>query len=236
MGNSERPTEPAESLAAPRNACRDRELIRYVARHGLVTVEHIMAAMGVGQAITYRRLARCIAAGLLERRAVLCSEPSVIRATQAGIRFVGLEFPIASLSPGGVEHYLRCASVAHLLVEEFGSCVLTEREIALAEAEEGSRFASAEVGRRPGDKRLYNRADLLVQACDGRRIAVEVELSSKAPHRLRSILRGWRLASSVDQVRYYCRQGRTHRAVCSAMKAIGADKIDRIVVIEGVPE
>lgn len=220
------------------NACRDRELVRYVGRHGLVTVGHVMAAMEVGQAITYRRIARCVEAGLLERHAILHSEPAVIRATREGIQWAGLGLPVASLSPGGVDHYLRCASVGQLLVEEFGLQVYMEQEIALVEAIEQKRIASTEISDLPDGRTRFHRADLLVLG--GKSIAVEVELTPKAPHRLRSIIRAWRRAQCVKQVRYYCRKGATHRAVTRAVEAVGADGTDeareKIVVIEGVPK
>ena len=60
-------TTPAISKAAVSNACRDRELLRYVGRQGIVTVEHVMRAMGAGRSVTYDRVARCREAGLLER-------------------------------------------------------------------------------------------------------------------------------------------------------------------------
>jgi hypothetical protein len=213
------------------NACRDRELVRYVGRHGIVTVPHIMAAMKVGRAITCRRVARCIEAGLLERGAVLNSEPTLIRATREGIAFAGLGLPMASFSPGGVDHYLRCASTAQKLVEEFGLNVLTEEEVAVMEAIEETRFASAEfiiAGRL-----RFHRPDLLVFTKDERWIAVEVELTPKAPFRLRSIVKAWRRVTSVDEVRYYCRPGKTHRAVSRAVEAVKAS--EKIKVFEGVP-
>ncbi len=232
------PTSPAKPQDSARsNVCRDRELVRYVGYHGLVTIGHIMAAMKVGQAITYRRVARCIEAGLLERHAVLHSEPTVIRATQGGIRWAGLGLPVASLSPGGVDHYLRCASVAQVLRDEFDERVFTEQQVALAEAIEQTRIASTEISDLPDGRPRFHRADLLVSG--EKPIAVEVELTPKAPYRLRSIIRAWRRAQCVTQVRYYCREGAAHRAVTRAVQAVGADETEeareKIVVIEGVP-
>jgi len=223
----------------PANASRDRELIHYVGRHGLVTINHVMAAMEVGQAITYRRVARCIEAGLLERHAILASEPSVLRATQAGLKFAGLPFPVASISPGRVEHYLRCASVAHALEAKLkpGDRLRTEPEIRLIEQLSGSHEFSVDVGRLPNGKRRYHRPDLLHMFEEGgrhRAIAIEVELTLKAPQRLRQIMRGWRYTRNLAEVHYYCAPDITYLGVKRALEATGARSV--VKVFEGLPE
>jgi hypothetical protein len=219
-------------------ACKDRELVEYVVRHGIVTIGHVMAAMKVGKTATYRRVARCVEAGLLERQEVLRTEPTLLRATREGLRYVGLGLPIASFAPGGIEHYLRCASVAQMLSEELPDHrIFTEQEIPVLEDLLGRPAASVMLEDLPDGRARRHRGDLLVVSKDEQdRIAVEVELTRKAPHRLRSIIRGWRLAPCVSEVRYYCRTGVTHSGVKRAVKAVQADAVDKIVVIEGVPE
>src|SRR5689334_16243112 len=115
---------PATS-APPRT--RDQELVRFVGRHGLVAMRHVMAALGVGRTAAYRRVSGCIEAGLLEHLDVLCAEPGLLRATRAGLRYAGLGLPLAPASAGNVEHTLRCTSTAQLLGERYGhERVLTE--------------------------------------------------------------------------------------------------------------
>jgi hypothetical protein len=220
------------------NACRDRELVRYVGRHGLVTVGHVMAAMEVGRTATYRRVRSCVEAGLLERQEVLRTEPTLLRATREGLRYAGLGLPVASFAPGSVDHYLRCASVAQLLREELpDGRIFTEQEIPVLEDLLGEPAASVRLEDLPDGRTRMHRADLLVVTEDGEsNIAVEVELTRKAPHRLRSIIRAWRLAPCVSEVRYYCRPGVTYSGVKRAVEAVKADEIDKIVVIEGVPK
>ena len=59
---------------------RDHELVCYVGRRGAVTIADVMKATGVGRTVAYRRVARCVEAGLIERLAILHSEPSLLRA------------------------------------------------------------------------------------------------------------------------------------------------------------
>lgn len=213
----------------PTNACRDRELIRLVGRHGLVTVKQVMRAMGVGEAITYRRVARCIEAGLLERHAILASEPSVLRATRDGLRFAGLVLPVASISPATVNHTLRCAgSVIATERRNPDWRILTEREIVLAEQLEGRRIASVRIGTTYGKPR-YHRGDVAVFTEEGVLVA-EVELTPKSPARLRTIITAWNRAPYIHRVEYLCAPGQTHQAVKRAVKKLRAQ--EKVVVVE----
>ncbi|HEX3241348.1 MAG TPA: helix-turn-helix domain-containing protein [Solirubrobacterales bacterium] len=202
---------------------RDGELLRFVGRHGAVTVEQVMAALGVGRTAAYRRVAACVERGLLERLSLLRDEPSLLRATRDGLRYAGLGLPVAVISPGSVTHWLRCASVALSLEEQFGSDrVLTERELRAAEQVEGAPIASAKVGELASGEPRLHRPDLAVLTDDGT-IAVEVELTPKAPRRLEDLIRAWRRASWVAEVRYLCAPGQTRRAVERAVQKVRAE-------------
>jgi len=203
-----------------------------VGRHGAVTVEDVMRATGVGRTMAYRRIARCAEAGLLERLAVLHCEPALIRATREGLRYAGLPFPVAEISPGSVTHWLRCAATAHALCEHFGAeRVLTEREIAYAERMEGRPLASAEIGTLRNGERQLHRPDLAALTAEGM-LAVEVELTPKSPSRLAKIMSAWRAARWVSKVSYVSPPGQTRRAVKRAVKTARAD--NKVVVLEKV--
>jgi hypothetical protein len=222
----------SRSVGIARN--RDWELVRLVGRHGVVTIEQAMAAMGVGRTATYRRAAALIKAGLLERLDLLRSEPSLLHATREGLRYAGLGMPVAKVSPGAVDHWLRCTEVAIKAARHYGKDrVLTEREIALAEAIEERPIASVEVGTIHGRPRMH-RADLAVLREEGT-IAIEVELTPKAPRRLENLLRHWRRAMGtrvVSEVHYLCEPGQTRRAVERAASKVRAE---RVIVIGEAP-
>jgi hypothetical protein len=206
---------------------RDLELVRYVGRHGVVRIGQVMVAMGAGRTVTYDRVAACVEAGLLERLELVRSEPGLLRATRDGLRYAGLGLPLATITPGAVDHWLRCASTAQLLGERFGhDRVLTEREVVLAEQIEERPIASAEVGHLPNGAPRMHRADLAVLA-DAGTIAVEVELTPKAPRRLQALMRAWRGAIGsrvVAEVQYHCAPGQTRKAVERAVAKVYAEK------------
>jgi hypothetical protein len=220
---------PVGSRPQPQRQSRDQELVGFVGRHGVVTIEHVMAALGLGRATAYRRAAACIEAHLLERLELLHFEPSLLRATRAGLRYAGLGLPTAVVSPASVDHRLRCASTAQLLAAEFGSAtILTEREILAAERAERRPIASARL-----TARRLHRPDLAVLSGD-RTVAIEVELSPKGPRRLAPIVRAWKGADWVSEVRYYCAPGPTRRGVERAVAR--AEASERILIIDAVPQ
>jgi hypothetical protein len=195
---------------------RDLELLRYVGRHGVARIDQVMTAMGAGRTVTYNRVASCVDAGLLERLELVPSEPDVLRATQDGLRYAGLGLPLALVSAGQLDHWLRCTSTAQMLGERFGhDRVLTERELVLAEQIEGKPIASATVGEHRSGKPRLHRPDLAVLTDEGP-IAIEVELTPKAPWRLYGLIRSWRravISDGVSEIHYHCAPGQTRRAV-----------------------
>jgi hypothetical protein len=226
-------TEKLETRQTRTGPARDRELVGFVGRHGIVAIDHVMAEFGVGRTAAYRRVARCIEQGLLERVGILREEPAVLRATRAGLSWVGLGLPLATLSPATIGHELRCVSVAQHLAFEFGSQpVLSEREIAFEERFAEQPIASAKVGELPGGRPRLHRPDLAVITERGV-IAIEVELSPKAPRRLLAIMRAWRRASWVAEVRYCCEPGQTRRAVERAVREARCE--GRVLIGEVIP-
>jgi hypothetical protein len=215
---------PRPPLAPPRT--RDQELVRFVGRHGLVAIRHVMAQLDVGRTAAYRRVAGCIEAGLLERLDLLCAEPGLLRASRDGLRYAGLGLPLAPASPGNVEHTLRCVSTAQLAAARYGEeRVLTERELVLAEQIAGKPIVSADLGERHARPHLH-RPDLAIFAESGP-IVVEVELSAKAPYRLQGIIRAWRytlMTRRIAEVHYLCAPGQARAAVERAVYAVKAEQ------------
>lgn len=220
-------------LSGVRGAFSDRELVRFVGLHGAVSVEQVMGAFGVGRTAAYRRVAACIAAGLLERLALLREEPTVLRATRAGLRFAGLDLGLCIVSAGSVAHWLRCTSVALLMEERCGpGSVIAERELRWIERSEGRAVFSAKIGHLPDGSDRLHRPDLALWI--GKRpLAVEVELSPKAPRRLEAIIAAWRRAGWVGGVLYVCEPGPTQRGVERAIRKTRAwERVQTLVAIE----
>ena len=129
---------------------REREIVRWVARLGAVSVGQIGVRFGVSRSVAYELARRLVAGGLLERTPTLAGDPTLISATTAGITYAGLGLPPATIRIGEVDHWLACADVALELERRFGADrVLTDRELRLEERLTGKQIASAKLGETP---------------------------------------------------------------------------------------
>ena len=259
-------------------ANRDRAIVDFVGRYGVVSTPHVTQALGLSPRTAHRRIAACIEGRLLKRFRVLAGDPSLLCATSGGLRYAGLHLKPATVHLASLEHRLRCASAAQLLSQEFDpDQILSERQLTYAERLAGkplfsARLPSAQLHRPdlvvlpnaaadgasasdwgcvwPSSSRTQGgprreRTDVRDQAArtedkEIRRathitqpIAVEVELSAKNPQRLTAIIRAWKQATHISEVRYYAKPGPTARAVQRAISKAGAS--NRIHLYEAPP-
>jgi hypothetical protein len=88
------------------------------------------------------------------------------------------------------------------------------------------------MARLPNRKPRLHRPDLVLLTDEGP-IAIEVELTPKAPRRLEAIVGAWARTDRVWEVHYYCEPGQTRRAVKRAVAKVRAD--DKIAIREALP-
>lgn len=198
-------------------------------------IEDLAAAMGLRRAMAYRHVARGIELGVLQRYAPLRGEAGLILASREGHRWCGSGLEVVALNPALVVHWGACSRLALRLESEFpGARVISDAELRFEEALSGREIASAKVGEREDGSARLHRPDLVVVNGD-RPLAIEVELSPKAPIRLQQIMGGWRKAGCVEGVRYYVSAGKTRRAVERAVRNAYAE--ERVELIElGMPK
>jgi hypothetical protein len=209
---------------------RDRELVRWIARLGAVGIGHLQKRFGICRSVSYDVVGRLVEAGLIERVATLPGDPTLLSATPQGIAYAGLGLPAARVGPGQVDHWVACADVATWAERRWGrDVVMSERELRFAELDAPKPIASAIVGELPDGRPMLHRPDLLVRG-DGHTIAIEVELTPKAPRRLERIVRSWRRARYVESVLYMVAAGPTQRAVERAVAATHAQ--ERVHVVD----
>jgi hypothetical protein len=209
---------------------KDQEIVGWVGRLGAAGAEHVMARFGMRRSWAYARLSRLVADGLLEQKTLLYRQPGLYVASAEGLRWCGLErLGVYRVGPGGFQHTREAATAAVALHRGLpGGEVLSEREFRVAESDRGELVASVKVGELPGGRPALHRPDLAVLSGDGRSVAVEVELSVKAPRRLAGICRGYARARHIERV-YYLAAPAAARAVARAVAETRAQ--DRIVVL-----
>jgi hypothetical protein len=215
---------------------KDAEIVAWIGRVGAAGAENVMGRCGMGRSWAYARLRRLVSDGLLEHRRLLYGQPGLYVASAEGLRWQGLQrLGVYRVSPGGFQHAQQVATAAvalHRLLPGWEQ--LSEREIRIEESDRGEPIASARLGELPGGRPAVHRPDLALVSAAGRVVAVEVELSVKAPRRLAAICRGWARARHIGAV-YYIAPPAVARAVERAVAETRAE--GHVVVLPiGEPE
>lgn len=188
---------PAERLA----------LLRWTARMGAVTAEACAVHAGCSAPSARSRLNAATHAGLLSRKRPLADQPALYTITGPGRRATGLREPDpCRVTASNARHLIVCAEVAAALERSYPDHrVLGERELRRDEQEIGAAIASASMTAMSSGRPPLHRPDLVLCPPAGARelpVAVEVELTIKAPRRLADICRAWARCRCVAGVLY----------------------------------
>jgi len=217
--------------------CRERaELLRWMIRLGAITAEALAEHDGCSPASARGRLQAAVRANLAARVRPLHGAPSLFTATRAGIAASGLggEDP-SRVSAASARHQIACAHAAVALERRFPDhLVWGERELQREERAVGTRLASARMspGSRWGDS---HRPDLVLwpPGAGAGPVAVEVELTPKAPARLAEICRSWARCPDVAGVLYLASES-AFAPVARAIRAAGAEGRIALLGIDSV--
>jgi len=209
------------------------EIIRWTGSLGAVSAGALAHRMGVSVASARARLVVAQRNGWLACSRPLAERPALYTATAAGLRACGARgIEPGRVSAAGAMHLLACAHVAAALERCYPDHrVLGERETRRAERERGHPLASAELGVGAHGEPLLHRCDLVLwpSAPDhALPVAVEVELTIKAPARLTAICRAWARCRRVAGVLYVAPPG-VRRALKRAVERACAG--ERIVIV-----
>jgi hypothetical protein len=208
-------------------------ILRWAVRLGAVTAEAVAQHEGRTVASARARMLAAERAGLLSRRRVLAEAPALYTATRSGVRASGLRgFAPCRLSVSNAPHAIACADVAAALERAYPDhLVMGERELRREEREAGTQLASARLGDGPDGAPLLHRPDLVLWPEDPQQslpVAVEVELTVKAPRRLLDICRAWARCRCVAGTLYLAAPD-VSRPLARAIE--GAQAGERIVAI-----
>ena len=209
----------------PRLGEEDRALLAFAAEHRLILVGHAAAALGVGRRSAGARLARLSRIGVLSTGQPL-GDQRFYQATRAGLELAERDLPApAAVRPSSYEHDVGLAWV--WLAAQRGAFgpvrrLYSEREMRSQDQRPRSDGAGPpmlgvqvnEVGPAGGERRHY--PDLLVETTDGRRIAVELELSPKSRRARERVLGAYGGQSRIDAVVYLTDRPGIGRAVVAS--------------------
>ena len=227
-------------LTATQTPPPEREaIIRWTARMGAVTAEALAYRHGISVASARARLLGAERARLLSRRRPLTGQPALYTVTRAGLHACGLRgLEPCRVNASNALHSIVCAEVAAALERCYPDHrVIGEREVRRDERECGRPLASAQLGLRGAGGPLLHRPDLVLRparTADGLPVAVEVELTLKAPRRLAAICTAWARCRCVAGTLYLVRP-EVERALARAIEAARASERIAVVALDALP-
>lgn len=207
--------------------------LQWTAQMGAVTAEALAFRLGRTVASARAQLSGLAGERLLSRQRPLVGHPALYTGTPAGLRLAGLQgIDSCRVSPTNALHLIACARAAAALERCYpDQRVQGERELRRDERQHGAQLASACIGRRPDGGPLLHRPDLVLWPTGregGLPVAVEVELTIKAPRRLADICRAWARCRCVAGVLYLAAPA-VERALERAIDR--AHAAERVVVV-----
>ncbi len=180
---------------------RDRAILQWVGRHGIVTRQHVanrFFARESGDSGTwaaYRRIRKLVQMGLLQEDHTFWRQPLVLRVTTTGARFADLDVRPARIVPAEINHALAVVDLLEQLLARLpkNTGLITEREIR-TERRRDLRLDPTQVGtgRMPD-------AELQVR---GKRVALELDLTPKRSAVYEDILTSY-MRQRYDEVWWY---------------------------------
>lgn len=208
------------------------ELLCWAAGLGAVTAEALAVRDGTTTCSARAKLAGAVRVGALTSHRPLTGWPALYTVTPSGLRAAGLAgLRPTRVGPASARHQIACAMASVWLEHGYPHhLVVGERALREHERLRGAPLASVVLGGAHVQQALH-RPDLVLLAQAGTReraIAVEVELTVKAPRRLVSICRAWARSRHVDGALYLA-PPEVERALLRAIDAARAG--DRVGVV-----
>jgi hypothetical protein len=229
---------PKSATPAPPRRVRltpaDIELLWFLAEHRMALPDHAAALLNSTVEAARARLAKLAAAQYVRKEELFHKQPPMFLIAREGLEVLGSRLPVPRRDVHAYEHD---AGVAWLWIAArhgtFGSLreILGERRM---RSHDGARDPAIEphgvrlggAGRRGREALHY--PDLLLHTADGRRVALELELSSKGRLRLERILAGYAADARIDGVVYLVRSAATERSIQAAARRVGVESLVHI--------
>jgi len=215
------------------------EILRWIGSLGAVSAEALAHHLGISLTSARARLAVARRNGWIGRARPLAGRPALYTVTAAGLRVAAADgIEPGCVSAASAAHLLACAHVAAALERCYPDHgIVGERELRQHEREHAHRCARAELGLDARGEPQLHRCDLMLWPNAHpapQPVAVEVELTIKAPARLTAICRAWARCREISGVLYLAPPS-VARALQRAVDRAQAQERIVIVGLETLP-
>jgi hypothetical protein len=215
----------------------DRELLAFIGEHRFVLPEQAQALLGSPEQDARTSLLELTDAGYLIAEAVLAGQPLAHRSTRMGLDAVGSRLRPLRIS---LTNYWHDVGSAWLWLAArngaFGPMgeVVAERVMRSRDAKgPGDPFGVRLGGRgRDGRERLHY-PDLLMVDARGRRLAIELEITTKSPEKRERILAGYAADPRIAKVLYVVYDPLAARALSASVSRLGVSSLVAIQRVRG---
>jgi hypothetical protein len=212
----------------------DRRLLRFMAQHRFAGFEQVRSLLGCSPEAARAAVRRLEASGRLRSERPYGGRASFFLITASGLRAVDSRLRPPALALSAVEHDLGLGWLwlaAH--GGAFGSVesVIPERVMRSRDATAGpggQPFGVRLGGLGPGGRERLHYPDLLLVTPEGRRVALELELSDKGRARREKILGGYAADVRIDAVLYLAGNPRLARSIQRSAASMGIDHLVRV--------
>lgn len=216
---------------------RDRRLLEFLAEHRLVLSDHVRSFLGVSRAAADARLRALGDAGYVTRAPLLHRAPWCVLIARDGLAAIGSPLPAPRLKLHSYQHDVGVGWLwlaAHSgtfgeMREVIGERRMRSRDGSLLPG--GEPFGVRLGGVGPGGRERFHYPDLLLITRDGRRVAVELELSSKGPARTQRILTGYAADARLAGVLYLVENGATGRSLERCARRLGISDLVKVQMV-----
>jgi hypothetical protein len=212
----------------------DRLLLAYLAEHRLARADQLQVLLGRGAAAVRARVRALVDAGLLSQEVYFHRQPPCLQITRQGLAAIGSPLPAPRVDLSTYAHDLGAAWL-WLAARDgaFGPLREVIAERTLRSRDRPSRRSTPPLaiglgGVGPGGLERLHYPDLRLVTAAGRRVAVELELTSKGRRRRESILSAYGADPHVDTVLYLVPNRRVGGAILASARRLGIEDLIRV--------
>lgn len=186
-------------MVAARLTERDVQILRFINDFGFCEIKHIEKQFQFKKPRSYQVMKRLIAMDLVNHEQIFHGRHGIYRLTKKGAGFTDLP-PLNRLPLDYYYHEVKLVDLYLTLMAQYpGSDWRSERHLQQEKCQNGfGQFAHV--------------ADGLLTLPDGKKIAIELELSLKGRTRIERILKGYATQFHLDEIWYFCTR-RVHAAL-----------------------